>query len=837
MIRVTLKPLWSNITFDDQDELDWLIVQGSVKSQFNPMTGSYGQIEYLFTDLRDGRPTSYPSADLDIPKAILTGAVPLVVAEAKDHGLQVVVDDAKWKAFAPKYTPAYDQLPVTLHAHQTAACDVAGQKKFGIIKAPTGCHRKGQLILMANGSTKKIEDVVVGDRVQGLDAPRTVLALARGHDTMARIQPVKGDPWEVNLDHVLTLMHTETGVLKDISVRGWLTWSKSQKHLWKLFRQQVFSFEGATADPLPVDPYFLGVILGDGSLSGGSVKVCKDDQEIHNCCKQQAEAWGLRYIETRPENRARFCTLAKPEGYARNPLISALRDLGVWGTTAENKFVPQVYLSASWDERRQLLAGLLDTDGHMTRAGFDWISKSSDLANAVVFLARSLGLAAYGRATYKECQTGAGGIYWRVSINGDCDLIPTRVPRKQAPPRQQIKDVRRTGFSVTLLPPDDYYGFQLDGDQRYLLGDFTVTHNSGKTYVGIAISLGLHGTSTLVLVPGPGLLKAYVKGFAESGETAGQLGDETRLVVTTYDRVASWLKKQPGPAQAYLARFRAVIGDECHVCVSDGRLPVMRALINAQVRIGLSATPFDRSDKRDPLVAGVLGPRIYAIETDELVERGHIAKADITMVAFAHEVSGSVEAMLRMKWATRYARHVVRNKERNRALLSLVERAAKPALLFVKELEHVYEMERLIAGARLNVRSVTGAMGVRQREGLIDDIRRGRVDVVVCTKVWSTGIDIPELASVIVGGAGKAAIDVVQTIGRGMRIADGKNTFEVWDLHDTVYTALHKQGQGRVRVYRGEGHQVNLLGDFDHKRGDDERDEYDTGDDGADDAA
>jgi len=501
MIRVTLKPLWSDITFDDQDELDWLIVQGSVKSQFNPMTGSYGQIEYLFTDLRDGRPTSYPSADLDIPKAILTGAVPLVVAEAKDHGLQVIVDDAKWRVFAPKYVPAYDQLPVTLHPHQVAACDVAGQKKFGIIKAVTG---------------------------------------------------------------------------------------------------------------------------------------------------------------------------------------------------------------------------------------------------------------------------------------------------------------------------------------------------GGKTYMGIAISLGMHGTNVLVLVPGPGLLKAYVKGFEESGETSGVLGDETRLVVTTYDRVASWLKKQPGPAQAYLARFRAVLADECHVCVSDGRLPVMRALINAQVRIGLSATPFDRSDKRDPLVAGVLGPRIYEVGTTELVELGHVAKADITMVAFAHEVSGSVEAMLRMKWATRYARHVVRNKERNRALLSLVQRAAKPALLFVKELEHVYEMERLIAGGRLNVRSVTGAMGVRQREGLIDDIRRGRVDVVVCTKVWSTGIDIPELASVIVGGAGKAAIDVVQTIGRGMRIADGKNTFEVWDLHDTVYTALHKQGQGRVRVYRGEGHQVNLLGDFDHKRGNDERDEFDAGadgDDGADDAA
>ena len=56
--------------------------------------------------------------------------------------------------------------------------------------------------------------------------------------------------------------------------------------------------------------------------------------------------------------------------------------------------------------------------------------------------------------------------------------IPSRIPRKRVAPRQQKKDVLRTGFSVESLGDDDYYGFTLDGDGQFLLGDFTVTHNT-----------------------------------------------------------------------------------------------------------------------------------------------------------------------------------------------------------------------------------------------------------------------------------------------------------------------------------------------------------------------
>ena len=57
-------------------------------------------------------------------------------------------------------------------------------------------------------------------------------------------------------------------------------------------------------------------------------------------------------------------------------------------------------------------------------------------------------------------------------------MIPTRVTRKQAQPRQQKKDVLRTGFDIHPVGDDHYYGFTLTGDGRYLLGDFTVTHNT-----------------------------------------------------------------------------------------------------------------------------------------------------------------------------------------------------------------------------------------------------------------------------------------------------------------------------------------------------------------------
>ena len=123
----------------------------------------------------------------------------------------------------------------------------------------------------------------------------------------------------------------------------------------------------------------------------------------------------------------------------------------------------------------------MDTDGHMHLGGYDFISKSKQLANDVVDLARGLGLAAYAKQCRKGCQNGFVGTYHRVGISGDCSVIPCHLPRKKAPKRRQIKNVLRTGFKLRRLGVENFYGFTLSGDGRYLLGDYTVTHNSGKT--------------------------------------------------------------------------------------------------------------------------------------------------------------------------------------------------------------------------------------------------------------------------------------------------------------------------------------------------------------------
>ena len=92
----------------------------------------------------------------------------------------------------------------------------------------------------------------------------------------------------------------------------------------------------------------------------------------------------------------------------------------------------------------------------------DFINKNQQLAEDVVYLARSLGLAAYIKPCKKGCQTGAIGDYFRVSISGHCHEIPTRIKRKIIKRRIINKDPLRVGFNVKPAGIETYYGFETD---------------------------------------------------------------------------------------------------------------------------------------------------------------------------------------------------------------------------------------------------------------------------------------------------------------------------------------------------------------------------------------
>jgi hypothetical protein len=130
------------------------------------------------------------------------------------------------------------------------------------------------------------------------------------------------------------------------------------------------------------------------------------------------------------------------------------------------------------------LAGLIDTEGGTIRSGplgnaIEITQKREGLARDILFLVRSLGFAATITKIVKTIKSrGFSGVYYRVRFNGDTAAIPCLIPRKKIGAYVCKKHVLRSGFSVKPLGIGPYYGFTLDGNGRYLLSDFQVTHNT-----------------------------------------------------------------------------------------------------------------------------------------------------------------------------------------------------------------------------------------------------------------------------------------------------------------------------------------------------------------------
>lgn len=360
-------------------------------------------------------------------------------------------------------------------------------KKWVGIKAGTGCHAKGTLIRMWDGSAKAVEDVLVGDKLMGDDSTsRTVLSLARGRDKMYRVVPVKGKPWEVNEGHILSLKRTGTKsrphwpLYINVPVHEYLTWSNNKKHHYKLYRKSIQQF-GIRNKKLPYDPYLIGLWIGDGSRH--SFQITNIDSEIISYLRGWAEDNNYQFsvYDSKGTRTPVHCI---HKGHASGKLKTNKLLLYVkkecWKDEA--KRIPKEYLTASVEDRLRLLAGLVDSDGSHHN-GYIISTKYPDLAEDIAFLARGLGMAAYIKDRMSICPgMTEARLYKAVGISGDVHRVPSLLSRKQGRKRTQIKDVLNTGFSLMPLEEDNYYGFELTGNHLYMLHDCTVTHNTSKTH-------------------------------------------------------------------------------------------------------------------------------------------------------------------------------------------------------------------------------------------------------------------------------------------------------------------------------------------------------------------
>lgn len=353
------------------------------------------------------------------------------------------------------------------------------------------CHGKGTKILMYDGSIKNVEDIKEGDLLMGDDStPRKVLSLARGRDKMYRISGRGMDNFVCNEPHILSLKKTGTEEIVNIPISEYLTKNKTFKHTHKMWKSAIEFKE----KELKIDPYLVGLWLGDGDKN--RVNITTADEEIVDYLYNVSEKYNLKINKLEyKENKSCGYYITGDKGKNNNELLNHFKSYGLMDSKIKyHKFIPNDYLINSSDNRKKILAGLIDSDGYFSNNCYIISTNNKKLADDIVFLSRSLGFRSI--ISIKKIHKYPNNIYYNINISGDFEDIPVLLNRKKPRKRLQKKDVKKTSFNIEYIGIDDYYGFELDGNHLYCLGDFTVTHN---THLVKTLAKNIFGSETALI--------------------------------------------------------------------------------------------------------------------------------------------------------------------------------------------------------------------------------------------------------------------------------------------------------------------------------------------------
>lgn len=368
--------------------------------------------------------------------------------------------------------------PCVWHPWMTLMAEAFSNNKFVSVSGGASCSKclaPHVKVLMFDGSFKRADEVSIGDRLMGDDSsPRTVLSVRSGRSNMVRINPYRGDSWECNDDHILTLKRVgaskrswrRIGDIEDISVKDYILKRNKYKKQRKLFCVGV----DFPSQKIECDPRMYGLWLGDGTTR--EPIITSHDKEIE--INKYIENWSIKngYIckRRRYGDRCPEYALSTPCGES-NPFRVFIKGSVING----KKRIRKEYLINDRNVRINLLAGIIDSDGTVSDTSFTVVCSNDELAYDVLYLARSLGFRSSIRSRKTTCnkkifQTN------EIRISGDVSEIPTL--RKKCRIKKIKKNSDCVGFDIEQLGEGDWNGFTLDGNGRFLLSDFTVTHNT-----------------------------------------------------------------------------------------------------------------------------------------------------------------------------------------------------------------------------------------------------------------------------------------------------------------------------------------------------------------------
>jgi DNA repair exonuclease SbcCD ATPase subunit len=270
--------------------------------------------------------------------------------------------------------------------------------------------------------------------------------------------------------------------------------SKSSNYLYV----QTFSPETIDDIDLPIDPYLLGAMIGDGKLSNG-IGFTSKDEHIIRCVSHLLEKDWNCYLKQKKHSPIQF-GIKMIRQKKVNPFRAEIDRLGL-GVQSYLKFIPSCYMGSSVNQRIKLLQGLIDTDGYVSGNGsISFTTTSQKLADDVAYLVRSIGGLARVKLK-KNCTYINKGIRipcrdsYTVAIRYRNPSALVSLPRKlnRISSNYQYKDLRLQVVSIKPVGEQECQCIMIDHPSHlYVTDDFIVTHN---TTLLQAISFGLYGQS------------------------------------------------------------------------------------------------------------------------------------------------------------------------------------------------------------------------------------------------------------------------------------------------------------------------------------------------------
>lgn len=226
---------------------------------------------------------------------------------------------------------------------------------------------------------------------------------------------------------------------------------------------------------LPIDPYLLGALLGDGTLHGTVQITTADDKVRQRCADALPEGMILRYLG----RYAWSLTTGIGGRGKRNSFRQALIDLGLLGRRSPEKFIPESYLFADATSRLELLRGLMDTDGYIAPSGScQFYSASEALTDGVIHLVRSLGGVPTKSVKDTACN-GKPGLSCYMATFSLATHNPFFLSRKAERWNSNPRDNGRWIDRIEFEGHQETVCIAVDSpDSSYVTEHFIVTHNS-----------------------------------------------------------------------------------------------------------------------------------------------------------------------------------------------------------------------------------------------------------------------------------------------------------------------------------------------------------------------